>query len=354
MKILLMTQTLDKHTGGGVFASHLIESIEKLSPAITFSVMTSEGDLKPGAYNLLKNWRKIRNEMRKADIVHALDGYPYGVVAYLANIGISKPIMVTAIGSGSVQKLKGWGVRSLILKKAYRNSKELVAISAYVAREIKKEIPELDVSVINPGVDYDFYSSNSMRKHYDGPTYILTQGEFKRRKGYSQMLPIIKKILDIRPELRYVIIAHTNLNKNYQQELHELIDSLGIRDKVIFKSNLNQEELRESYRNALLYFSLPINIDGDIEGFGMSIMEAAAAGVPAVVGMGSGADDAVCDGVSGFLVRREDEKGIVDKIIHIVDNDLFRQKLAFGATELASKNTWEDKARQYIDLYEKI
>ena len=163
----------------------------------------------------------------------------------------------------------------------------------------------------------------------------------------------MKKIMDVYPEIRYIIVADARDNRPYQKELYALMDKLGIRSKVIIKSGLSQEELREVYRNAILYLTLPVNIDGDIEGFGMAITEAAATGTPAIVGKGSGADDAVSDGQSGFLVDGEDEEQVVEKILSIVDNKQLRERLSNGAKKWASENSWENKVKQYIDLYEK-
>jgi len=149
-------------------------------------------------------------------------------------------------------------------------------------------------------------------------------------------------------------VADTSRNQSYRDELYELMKKLGIRDKVIIKSNLSREELREIYRNAILYLTLPVNVDGDVEGFGLAIMEAAAAGTPAIVGRGSGADDAVSDGQSGFLVDGSNKEEIIEKILSLTDNKKLRKKLSDGALKWAKENSWESKVKQYMNLYEKV
>src|SRR3989344_6811307 len=357
MKICILTQTLNPRTGAGVFTENIIDGIRRSRPHIELSVMTSEDYIKPSIHQVLKSWFHIRGKIRGADIVHALDGYPYGVLACLANIGISRPVIITAVGSGSVRKLSGPGWKSLLLRWAYRRATWITAISHYVAHEIKKVLPELSIEVINHGVDYNFYAGTADGKSTSVPTeyeYIITQGEFKKRKGYVEMLSITKEIMNVRPNMRYVIVADTSRNQSYRDELYELMKKLGIRDKVIIKSNLSREELREIYRNAILYLTLPVNVDGDVEGFGMAIMEAAAVGTPAIVGRGSGANDAVRDGGSGFLVDGRNEEQVVEKILSIIDDENIREKLSNGAKKWASENSWESKVKQYISLYEKI
>ena len=158
----------------------------------------------------------------------------------------------------------------------------------------------------------------------------------------------------MRPDLRYMIVANTNRNQTHQNELYELMNKLKIRDKVSIKSNLNREQLREVYKNATLFLTLPINVSGDVEGFGLAIMEAAATGTPAIVGKGSGADDAVSDGKSGFLVDGSNKKEVVEKILSLIDNEGLRKKLSTGASAWAEENRWEGKIKQYLELYEKV
>src|SRR3989344_5563082 len=356
MKICVLSQTLNSQTGAGVFAGNLIDGVKKRDHRMEFSVMTGEDFLKPNIYQLLKNWLHIRNEIKKSDLVHALDAYPYGVIACMANLGVSKPVIITAVGSGSIGKLSNFGWKPQLLRCAYRRATRVTAISHYVAQEINKVLPNLAIEVINPGVDYEFYAGGTTengRKDSDN-AYIVTQGEFKKRKGYSEMLPILKKVMGIHSEIRYLIVANTSHNKLYQSEVSSLAEKLGIRNKIIIKSNLTREELREVYRNATLYLTLPINVDGDVEGFGMAIMEAAAVGTPAIVGRGSGANDAVRDGGSGFLVDGRNEEQVVEKILSIIDDENIREKLSNGAKKWASENSWESKVKQYISLYEKI
>lgn len=355
MKICVLSQTLNARTGAGVFTGGIVDGVKRGRPDIEFSVITSEDYIKPSFYHLLKTWSRIRDEIKKSDMAHALDGYPYGVVACLANIGLSRPIIITAIGSGSIRKLGGIGWRSWFLRWAYRRATRVTAISRYVAGEINKVLPDLSIEVINPGVDYNFYAGRSDElKTATEYEYIVTQGEFKRRKGYEEILPIIKEVMAVRHDLRYVIVANESRNETYRDKLYKLMTDLGIRDKVTIRSNLSREELRETYRNARLYLTLPTNVEGDVEGFGMAIMEAAAAGTPAVVGKGSGADDAVLDGQSGFLVDGGDRGQVVEQVLSIINDQSLREKLSNGAKQWASDNSWESKVKQYIDLYEKI
>ena len=355
MRICVLTHTLNPRTGVGVLTNNIIDGIRKVNQDINFSVLTSEDYIKPSVYEIIKNWRHIREEIKSSDIVHAIDTYPYGVIACIANFRASKPVIITAVGSGSVRMLEGFGWKSFLLRWAYRRADSLTAISNYVANEVKKTLPNLSIEVINPSVDYEFYSKEDNKKHPSAleGRYIITQGEFKERKGYEEILPIMKKIMAV-SDVKYVIVGNTGQNREYQEKLYKIMKDLGIREKIFIRTNLSREELRALYKNAILYLTLPKNVKGDIEGYGMAIVEAAATGTPAVVGLGSGADDTVNDGESGFLIKGENSEEVKERILSIIDNSKLQEKLSIGAQNLAKGNSPENKAKKYIEIYERI
>ena len=103
-----------------------------------------------------------------------------------------------------------------------------------------------------------------------------------------------------------------------------------------------------------MYLLLPKNVDGDVEGFGLSILEASASGIPVVVGKGSVADDAVLDGQSGFLVDGNNEEEVIEKVSLLLDDNKLSEKLSNGAEKWARRNSWESKIERYKNIYEKI
>lgn len=356
MKICLLTHTLNPKTGIGIFTTGIVDGVGRLKPDVEFLLLTSEDYLESSLSRLAKNWAYIRRQIWNADLVHAIDAYPYGVIASLANVLISKPIVLTAVGSGSVRILGGLGLKSFLLRWAYRRATTVTAISHYIANEVNKVLPGLSIEVINPCVDNDFYSQEDGGSYPNVPegAYVITQGEFKERKGYEEILPTMRIVMDARPDVRYVIVGNAQLNKDYQKKLYSIMDRLGIRNKILVLSDLSREELRAVYRNAVLYLTLPKNFKGDVEGFGMAIMEAAATGTPAVVGRGSGADDTVSDGRSGFLVNGSDREEVVRRIMQIIDDKELRDKLSNGAKSWAKENAWDRKVVKYLELYEEV
>ena len=241
MKIYFLSNNLDVKTGTGRFSSGLIDNLKFRLPSAELKVLTTVPSghslelpvIPADKIKLLFSLLKIRRILKEADIVHSLDSYPYGLIATLACIGLKKKMIITAIGSGSVQPLQSFVSRN-ILRWVYFHTR-VVAISSYVVREMKKKISYLNIDVINPGIDYDYLTKKypvDGEPKIIGP-YILSVGRIKSRKGYEESLRVFYEITKFRPDLKYVIVGWGK--GEYRKKIDSLISELGIRDKVIFK-----------------------------------------------------------------------------------------------------------------------
>src|SRR3989338_5383233 len=120
MKICYFTHDIKKNTGSGIFSRNLADAVLKLRLdwQIDFLVSDSGADkgeshvLSVNRRDILKNFFKIRRVLKKYDLVHALDGFPYGFLAVLATIG-----------TGRARLCDGRGKRSHIYAEQF--SKEL-------------------------------------------------------------------------------------------------------------------------------------------------------------------------------------------------------------------------------------
>jgi glycosyltransferase involved in cell wall biosynthesis len=172
----------------------------------------------------------------------------------------------------------------------------------------------------------------------------------KRRKGFSVSVLLMKKVIESAPEAKYVIVTKKNKDPQYWGEVESLIKKYGMEEKIEIISDLKIEELRALYQGATAYLLMPQNVDWDVEGFGLSVIEACASGTPVVVKSGSGADDAFAPGNSGFLVGSEEEAA--EKLIEILKNENgVRERLCDGAIEFAKEKSWVRQSKRYAEIY---
>ncbi|MDP2709111.1 MAG: glycosyltransferase family 4 protein [bacterium] len=360
MKICFLTHNLDVKNGGGRFSLELVRQLKKIDHKLTALGLTTVDSGLVWAKNILPidkitlilSIARIRKIFKDCDIIHALDGWPYGLIAVLAGLGLKKKIIITAIGSGSIKPLYQ-PLFSRMLSGVYGRADKLTAISSYTAREIIKKVPGLKIEVIPLGVDFNAFINlgENLPRAIINP-YIISVGRLKPRKGYLESIRVFFKVNQKMPELKYVIVGSGR--GEYFKELQVLIKKLRLEDKIIFKENISDEELAALYRGAELFMLLPQNDNFDVEGFGLVYLEAAVFGLPVIGSLDCGAEDAVSDGRNGYLLEPKDIEKASRLVLLILRDKNLRQQFSRASVELAKKMTYRRMAQRYLELYKSL
>ncbi|MDP3764078.1 MAG: glycosyltransferase family 4 protein [bacterium] len=364
MKVCYLNHDLKDSTGAGRFCLSLIKEIKNILTESQITVLTSEASdhnlekpiLKSGVMGAVFSLPKIRRVFKKCDVIHALDGWPYGVLAMLAGFGLKKKIIITAIGSGAVAPLYSFW-RRVIISWAYRRATKLTAISHNTKKEILKILPDLKITVINHGVDFNKFSYFAKASQDKQVTkykpYILSVGTLKKRKGYEYSIAAFAKIAPEFLDLKYVIFgADNSKEKKEYARLNQIAEELGVKNQVIFLSKkISDAELTALYKNAELFILLPQDAAKDIEGFGLVFLEAAACGLPVVSAKDTSAEDAVLDGKNGILVSAQDTAAAAEAIKQILSDKKLSESFKQASLEFAQKMSWHKTATAYAELY---
>lgn len=351
MKICYLVENINPNHGGGRYASDLINEVKKSGYEVI--ILKEEDDsfdgipiLKSGL-GLFAAVFKARKYLKNCDIIHALDGYPYGIIAALANFGLKKRLIITILGTHDIALLYSFPI-NILLKWAYKKTNSIISISNYTKNELlKKFTPKTEVIVINPGIDFE--------KFYKIPTdldenFILSVGALKYRKGYHISIPAFALAKKEMPDLKYKIVG-SQKDIAYFKHLKDLISGNGVVGDIEFFNRLSDEALSDLYRRAKLFILTSINEDHHFEGFGLVFLEAAAAALPVIGTFGNGIEDAVKDCYNGFLVPQNNPQKTTDAIIKILsDNDL-RENLGRNSLKWVKNFSWDKIIKNYIKIY---
>jgi phosphatidylinositol alpha-1,6-mannosyltransferase len=155
----------------------------------------------------------------------------------------------------------------------------------------------------------------------------------------------------MRPVLRYVIVG----DGDERARLEALVGHHGLRDRVTFVGEVPGGDL-PGYYAACDIFLLPNRIDdGDVEGFGIVFLEAAAAGKPTVGGRSGGVPEAVEDGTTGLLVSGTDVQELSAAIRRLATSATARDRMGrAGRARVLSGLTWERAADQVGELHRRL
>jgi phosphatidylinositol alpha-1,6-mannosyltransferase len=173
---------------------------------------------------------------------------------------------------------------------------------------------------------------------------LITVGSVHERKGQDVVIRALPKILERIPNAHYLIVGMP-----YERDrFHAIASELGVASRVHFLGKLDRDELVRALNAADLFvMTSKHTAQGDFEGFGIAVVEAALCGCPAVVSGNSGVVEAIRPGVTGLVAQMGDPASTAEQIIAVLEHP--DQRLAMGrrAREHALSGTWDVRADEY-------
>lgn len=346
MKITYLTNNMDPKNGWGRYASDLISGVKGAGHDVI--ILKEEDDGKDGTAILKRgpgmfvSAIKIKKYLKSCDIIHALDVYPCGIIAYLANMFLRKKLIITAQGTYSVAPF--YNIKTKYLASmACHSADVIVAISNYTKKALLKRVNIKKVEVINHGVDLPkFYRE---RQTSDEP-YILSVGALKFRKGYHISIPAFLLAKEKFPDLKYKIVG-SQKDRNYFEKLQGA-------QGVEFLTDLTDERLGELYSGAKLFILTSVNEGYHFEGFGLVFLEASAAGLPVIGTFGNGIEDAVSDGYNGILVPQNGIEKTAEALLETLQNQEKWQEMSVASYQWARQHDLPKVINKYLDVYNQV
>lgn len=259
------------------------------------------------------SWRYLRlaGRLRRiasqesCDVVHAGRILPEGWLAWLLKLTIRRPYLCYVHGE---ELSYGFDSRQLawMMRRVLAEANCVVANSHNTARLLQKDwkVPDGKVCVLHPGVDTHRFvperRRNDLRKSlgWGERPVILTVGRLQLRKGHDTLIRALPQITQTVPDVLYVIAGEGTARQN----LEDLVRELRVESHVQFLGEINDCQLLECYQQCDV-FALPNRaIGGDIEGFGIVLLEAQACGKPVVAGDSGGTRETMISGETGLIV----------------------------------------------------
>ncbi|MFN8123591.1 MAG: glycosyltransferase family 4 protein [Thermoleophilia bacterium] len=155
---------------------------------------------------------------------------------------------------------------------------------------------------------------------------IVSVGRRVPKKGFDVLVDALALLRDRGVDAELVIAGEPG---DQDAELTRRIDALGLADRVELRGTVTQRELLDLYRHASV-FALACRVvgDGDRDGIPNVLVEAMAAGLPAVSTDVSGIPELVQDGVNGLLVPQEDPAALAGALARLSADPVLARRLA--------------------------
>ena len=176
---------------------------------------------------------------------------------------------------------------------------------------------------------------------------LISVGRQVKRKGH---LWFIENVVDKIESNSIVLLIGDGPET---EAINKATKNLISKNKIIVAGRQPDEILEAAYTAADLFVMPNIPVEGDMEGFGIVLLEANSSGVPAVASNLEGIKDVIKQGVNGYRVQPKEAQQFAEKIDHVLQNEL--QKLSKSSLRYVTKKfSWDFVITQYLDFLDNV
>jgi glycosyltransferase involved in cell wall biosynthesis len=291
---------------------------------------------------LINTIKVVKNE--NIDLIHAHWFFPHGFIAAICNKYLNVKSLIT-IHAGCVTGLNSLPfIKRPISGFTVKNAKTILSVSSFgkniLRKMVSKNLTKLvdnKVEVFPMGIYTKKFkikkNKRLLRKKYRIKEKIvfLFLGRLAEKKGVKYLI----NALLLLKNLDYILLIGGDgpLRKN----LEMLVDKLNLRSKVRFLGHVGKEKIDYFSLADILVFPSIVAKSGDTEGVPVTIMEGMASGIPIIATDVGGVKDIVKNNINGILIEEKNSKQIAEKLICLIKNKKFKQKISKGALETSKK-----------------
>ena len=208
---------------------------------------------------------------------------------------------------------------------------------------VRRGVPAERIVVIHPGVDSQAYRPDPGTPRATRPTFLYL-GRLKRYKGVELALMAVAAARQARGDITLDVCGQGD----DRPRLESLAKRLGLGEAVRFLGFVSEQEKRRLLRRAwAVVFPSPK------EGWGITNVEAAASGTPALASDSPGLRESVQDGVTGYLVPHGDSRALADRMVALAADPSLVERLGRAARRFAEGLSWDSAARATLAHIEK-
>ncbi|HJU74700.1 MAG TPA: glycosyltransferase family 4 protein [Gemmatimonadaceae bacterium] len=324
-----------------------------------------------GARTAFNRWRWGRNiaqRARAADVIHCGNIRPcgYPVLAARRRAQARVPFLLYVNGGDLLrerEKIASSAAKRWLARRLFKQAAGIVANSAWTAETAWTLCESLGIATadriasIDLGTDPNQFRPENDRRQlraklgWDELCIAVTVARLVPHKGHDVALRAIAAVLREFPALRYLIVG----DGPNEDVLRRLAADLGIADKVAFVGALPDADVAEAYATSNLYIGLSRLHGVEVEGFGISFIEAGASGIPVIAGDSGGVRSAVRDGETGIVVPPNDVDAAAAALRQLLGNPERRRALGrAGRRAVETHFNWDRVARDTCHFAEQI
>lgn len=225
--------------------------------------------------------------------------------------------------------------RNMVLRQGLLRANRIVAISKSVKDSVIRyfKIDEDKISVIYNGINTKNYlpTNKNEKKTYLKIIYV---GRLIKEKGIQNTINRLS-YLPKTIKFRFLIVG----DGGYREELEDMVKQRGMEKNVFFLGE--RSDVPELLKKSDIFIHMPICE----EGFGITIIEAMAAGLICICNNRGAIPEIISNGKNGFIIDSENEEKLTQLI-----KDIYFKDIYFNLAEIR-KNAIISAGKFSIDNY---
>lgn len=226
--------------------------------------------------------------------------------------------------------------------RAIYRDRSIIAVSPSTRESVRRRLGlRGDIVVIPPGSE-SVVAPLPGRRGRSGTPRIVCVGRLVVHKCTSSIVEAMPAVLQRFPDLELHLVG----DGPEREALEELVEKLELEDSVVIHGSVSMHDRDQLMRSAWLSVNA-----SEGEGWGLSVVEANALGVPVLAFRRPGLRDSIRDGETGWLIDEGMDLGsAMSRALAAVSDEVAAEEIGVRARQWASQFTWEEMTNQVLTL----
>lgn len=305
-------------------------------------------------WNILKEEKPdIIQHQTGVDYLAIISGFLTKIMGIPSIIKYAGDLVWERLGSNDSNRFSYEEIFNSSLKSKFLVSLERFALNNFTViwatsrfqKESLTKILRIDERKIRSYPNYITLELNPPSKTVKDTLTILSVCRFARWKRIDNTLKAFARLKKENVTLKIV----GGENPALEKELRELAANLGIQEKVQFEGSISPTKINEFFKDADIFIS-----STTYEPFGITFVEAMAAGLPIVATKTGGIPEVVPEGKAGFLVEPDNMGDMADKLCLLIDNFKLRERFGEYGKQWVRQYDLKEHLYIFLKLYQEL
>lgn len=275
----------------------------------------------------------IREAIKAADVQAVLCHFAWTGINVSQALAGRLPLLVHVHGRDVSAMLADTSYRAM-LARHLRRASALIAVGQHQLDQLKPGGVAKRTAVIPCGAPLALFAQGAPpRQEAGGPLRFISVGRIAPEKGMFETLCAFEQIAAEFPHAELMLIGYGPDFDALQQRASASLFATRIR----LTGRLTPEEVAYELAQAHVYLQHSRSVRGSVEGFGVTLTEAGASGLPLLASATGGLVDQIDEGVNGFLFPPDDVAAQAARMRQLAADPGLRARMGAEARRLAAR-----------------